>query len=350
MSAWHEAGRSALPPPRPVAQHADEGQVALDVRRSFHAWDAALVGDVHLRQAQLSDLLCGTLRAYPYLHYYQGLHDIVAVILLTMCPTPTWPSDAVRERVQTVVHYVCLMLVRDDMTTDLLPAMAQMKLVLHIVRAADAPYAYALERTFGSSHIVVVLPWLLTLLTHDAPSLAVAQHVVTFVLEHGPASMLYVCAALVLAQKEEALHVVDDMPLLHQHLAQAPRTHMTSGAQPILTAAASLMQTYSLECPVVCAHRVLSRDSVLFTWPRTDVDVAHILSLPTSHLVLDAAPTPREHPRVAVAPRLRPMRRLLRCWRGPPTLWVSSLSLLLGGSVLSLLLAMHVASAPYART
>ncbi|MCH7636073.1 MAG: type VI secretion system-associated FHA domain protein TagH, partial [Proteobacteria bacterium] len=49
------------------------------------------------------------------------------------------PRDAVRERVQTVVHYVCLMLVRDDMTTDLLPAMAQMKLVLHIVRAADAP-------------------------------------------------------------------------------------------------------------------------------------------------------------------------------------------------------------------
>ena len=125
---------------------------------------------------------------------------------------------------------------------------------------------------------------------------------------------------------------------------------MTSGAQPILTAAASLMQTYSLECPVVCAHRVLSRDSVLFTWPRTDVDVAHILSLPTSHLVLDAAPTPREHPRVVVAPRLRPLRRVLRLSRGPPTLWVSSLSLLLGGSVLSLLLAMHVASAPYART
>jgi hypothetical protein len=47
---------------------------------------------------------------------------------------------------------------------------------------------------------------------------------------------------------------------------------------------------------------------------------------------------------------LRPLRRVLRLWRGPPTLWVSSLSLLLGGSVLSLLLAMHVASAPYART
>ena len=310
MSAWHEAGRSALPPPRPVAQHADEGQVALDVRRSFHAWDAALVGDVHLRQAQLSDLLCGTLRAYPYLHYYQGLHDIVAVILLTMCPTPTWPSDAVRERVQTVVHYVCLTLVRDDMTTDLLPAMAQMKIVLHIVRAADAPYAYALERTFGSSHIVVVLPWLLTLLTHDAPSLAVAQHVVTFVLEHGPASMLYVCAALVLAQKEGALHVVDDMPLLHQHLAQAPRTHMTSGAQPILTAAASLMQTYSLECPVVCAHRVLSRDSVLFTWPRTDVDVAHIA--PRARCRTDAARTPTRGRCAALAssaPRAAPLAR-----------------------------------------
>ena len=100
MSAWHEAGRSALPPPRPVAQHADESQVALDVRRSFHAWDAALVGDVRLRQAQLSDLLRGTLRAYPYLHYYQGLHDIVAVILLTKNHTPGWPSEAVSARVE----------------------------------------------------------------------------------------------------------------------------------------------------------------------------------------------------------------------------------------------------------
>lgn len=349
-AAWHQAWQGALPPPRPVAQHADESQVALDVKRSFHAWDAKAVGDRALRQAQLSDLLCGTLRAYPYLHYYQGLHDLVAVLLLMMCPAHDWPSGDVRDRVQAATHYVCLMLVRDCMTTDLLPAMGQMKIVLHIVRAADAPYAYALERAFGSCHVVVVLPWLLTLLTHDVPSLAVAQHVVTFVLEHGPASTLYVCAALLLAQKDGALPYLDDMPLLHQHLAQAPRTHMHSDAQPILAAAASLMHTYPLECPVVRAHRVLSRESVLFTWPRTDVDVAHILSLPTSDLALDPLPTPREETRVGLAPRVRPLRRVLRLRRVPHMLWVSSLSLLLGGSVLSVLFAMHVASATHART
>lgn len=350
MKAWLPAWQGALPPPRPVAQHADESQVALDVRRSFHAWDAEVVGDLALRQAQLSDLLCGTLRAYPYLHYYQGLHDLVAVLLLTMCPAHEWPSDDVRDRVQTTVHYVCLMLMRDCMTTDLLPAMGQMKIVLRIVRAADAPYAYALERVFGSSHIVVVLPWLLTLLTHDVPSLAVAQHVVAFVLEHGPASTLYVCAALLLAQKEEAQRCLDDMPLLHQHLAQAPRTHLNNDAQPILTTTASLMQTYPLECPVIRAHRVLGRESVLFTWPREEVDVAHILSLPTSHWALDALPTPRDEKRVVLTPRMRPLRRVVRLLRVPHLLWVSSLSLLLGGSVLSLLFAMHVASATHART
>lgn len=351
--------------------HPDEAQVELDVRRSFTTWPAGAVGHLDTRRAQLSAVLQETLRTYPYLHYYQGLHDIVAVVLLTLCEGTDhdgpWRTPEAHARVRAVVAHICLSFVRDAMCADLLPALGQLKIVHHIVRAADAPYAYALEHAFAPSHVVVALPWLLTLFTHDAPTLGAAQRMLDFVFTHGPASTLYVCATLLLLQKHAALKCIEsgDAAALHQQLAHAPRTHMASDAAltKTLRHAAHLLHLYPLRCPAVHAHQVLSAESVLFTWPRDDgVDIPRLLAMPSSYLALDPMPTPRDeqhtaffdgaahsaarrHSRLRLlfphAFGMRPVRRILLY---PRALLVSSLSLLLGGSIVSILLAMHVAS------
>ena len=393
---WNAMWQSSLPDavdsknkdhPPPIVPHADESQVALDVKRSFHTWDDSSVGDRAVRQEQLRWIICDTLRAYPYLHYYQGFHDVVSVVVLTMCEAPQqttpaataetsiraskeparspiyhdtqiWPDQHVQKSIQRVVRQVAVYFLRDCMTKDLLPAMGQLKIVQHILRAADAPYAYALERVFSPNHVVVCLSWLLTLFAHDVSTLRTAQRILDFAWSFGPASILYVCASVLLSQKE-SLHprlYAMDVAEVHQHLSDAPRSLAADDVlADTLQKAASLMQQYPLTCPAVHAHHVLSCESVLFTWRAERVNIPMIMQLPTTHIALDVMPSPRDevdshsvvrshlrptwHRIFRELAHLHPMRRVLLY---PKALFVSSLSLLLGGSVVTLLLAIHV--------
>ena len=161
--------RAALP------AHRDEAQVALDVRRSFGTYAETTEEGVRARRrAQLEAVVCGTLRQYPALHYYQGFHDIASIVLLTLSPgTPpsdaAWPTTRERYRVQRAVDSLALHVVRDSMASNMDPVLGQLKIVRNIVRAADLPYALALERVFTPGQNLAALPWVLTLLTHDVP-------------------------------------------------------------------------------------------------------------------------------------------------------------------------------------
>ena len=74
--------------------HKDERQVELDVQRSFVAWD---IDDRPVRRQQLDTLIRSTLRRHPELHYFQGFHDLVAVVLVTLCPSTAapWPLSLI---------------------------------------------------------------------------------------------------------------------------------------------------------------------------------------------------------------------------------------------------------------
>ena len=211
--------------------------MALDVQRSLVHYAGAGAPPEReraMRRRQLSALICGTLRKYPSLHYFQGYHDVVSVVLLTLCPTPPppgdgdqiWTSEQEYNSVQQAVDRLSLHFVRDSMTPDLLPIMSQLKVVRNILRAADPPYAKALEQAFYPNLLIVALPWVLTLFTHDLPRLGDAQLVLGFVLEHGPSSVLYVAAALLLWYKEQVppdeAQSIGEMSHLHRDLSQLP--------------------------------------------------------------------------------------------------------------------------------
>lgn len=359
----------AATPSTPAAAHPDERQVELDVQRSFAApWPALRGAELERRREQLHTLILTTLRRYPFLHYYQGFHDVVAVVLLTLCPhcdDQLWPSDAAYEDVQRAVDQISLQYVRDAMATDLSPAIAHVKLVMHIVRAADAPFGYALDAVFAPQHMIAPLPWLLTLMTHDAPSLPCAQRLLDVVWTHGPASALYLSAALVLDHKADLERVAAasarplsslDMPEAHTLLAGAPASlHAPATLERVVARACDLQAAYPLTCPAVHAPKVVSAHSALLTWPR-EVSASTAREMLASRLALDTAPPPVRTAAAGTEPRARVLQpyallRSLAHMRGTPHLWMyprvlllSTLSLLLGSGVLTAVLAVVLAA------
>lgn len=375
LAAWYtllhvdetldEPGEGAMVPSRArLPPHRDEAQVALDVQRSLGVYkdtaDAAVRGQ---RREQLEAVIVGTLRTYPVLHYYQGFHDIVSVLVLTLCPTlgpGVWPDTATRARVQHAVDQVSLHVVRDSMAANLQPVLGQLKVVRNIVRAADLPFALAIERVFAPSPMWVALPWVITLLTHELHQVQSAQRVLDYVLTHGPPSILYICAALLLAHQptlgrlagEGGIEAMD-MPLLHHTLASLPPLDTDAQLHAVLGEAQRLETAYALTCPAVRAPTIVGEGSVVFTelphWSSHAAALAYA-ALPPSRLALNVDTTPREPEKhlgaLAKQPRAMLLRRLLPFYarqRALPYLLASTLSLFLGSSLLTLWFALQLA-------
>uniref|UniRef100_V5ESR4 Rab-GAP TBC domain-containing protein n=1 Tax=Kalmanozyma brasiliensis (strain GHG001) TaxID=1365824 RepID=V5ESR4_KALBG len=220
---------------------ADIEQVAKDVDRSFigsafqHLFssssnDATPAQDKALRRKQLTHLILTTLSRYPSLHYFQGYHDIVAVILLTLSPdrpspnAQLFPHERQQAQIELVVERISLHLIRDSMTRDLLPIMGQLKMLGNLLRSVDPLFAELVDR--ASPLPFFALPWLLTLLTHDVTDVAVMRRVLEFVLAYGPASAIYLCAAVLLVRKEEIegmdVDELEDPAMLHTILSRLP--------------------------------------------------------------------------------------------------------------------------------
>lgn len=291
-------GRCALPdapaPRDALPAHRDEPQVRLDVKRSFVTYGAA-PHTLEVRRSQLETLIRGTLRRFPALHYYQGYHDLVAVLLLTVCPAvDDW--DAHHAAAQALVDQVTLFFVRDCMCADMMPALGHLRIVRHIVRAADPAYAAALDAALRPNTLLIALPWVLTLFTHSVDSLERAQAILDFVFARGPASTFYVAAAFVLWHREHG-QVSDDGAELHAALARAP-VRAGPDIDAVLAHAAALCDRYPLKSPAVYAHTVMAPASAVFTWDGeyTYAEIERILTLPPSSIVLDALPTPEEKP------------------------------------------------------
>ncbi|KAJ9475661.1 GTPase-activating protein GYP8 [Pseudozyma hubeiensis] len=225
----------------------DMEQVAKDVERSFIGPafrsffpanpDDDAVDDTSatpqqkaLRREQLSHLILTTLSRHPSLCYFQGYHDILTVLLLTLSPdapstTHLFPSLRTQSILELCAERISLFLIRDSMTRDLLPIMGQLKLLSNLVRSADPGFAQLVDR--ASPLPFFALPWLLTLLTHDAEDVAVMQRVIEFVLAYGPVSAVYLCASVVVRGKKGEVEelgeeVAEDPAMLHAVLGRLP--------------------------------------------------------------------------------------------------------------------------------
>ncbi|PWN33160.1 uncharacterized protein FA14DRAFT_56297 [Meira miltonrushii] len=294
-------------------KHKDEDQVALDIRRSFIG-----LGDIPLRivrRKELSAVIVGVLRRHPALNYYQGYHDVVSVLLCVMVPhLESREEDSIQPAnqvtLEAVVDVACrlsLHFLRDAMTENMTPTLGHLKVLRDILRHRSSQegnrnLAKKVEQAAPLPYFA--LPWLLSMFAHEL-DISLAQLVFDYVLARGPASVLYVSAALI---EQFQGHIdASDAAEMHHNLSQLPTLITVATLPSILEKADSLAENapilYSApESKPAISHGVMGRRSVLYTWSSlshakddwqtADQSADAILHGDSKEIVLNALPTP----------------------------------------------------------
>ncbi|KAL1869984.1 hypothetical protein VTK73DRAFT_2878 [Phialemonium thermophilum] len=231
-----------------LPRHRDEDQVQLDVDRAFVYYPQHLTeADLEKQKEELSSLIIEVLRRYPFLCYFQGYHDICQVFLLIL-PGPL--------RVPAVARLSALR-IRDFMLPSLAPAVAQLRLIPDILRAADPD----LWRHLSDTEPFFALSGTLTMYAHDITTLGEIARLFDVLLAREPVFGVYVFARIVMNRRAELFDTPRDEPeMLHSILSKLPQP---LDLDRLVADAAALFDAHPPES--LRAWRTISRASVLKT-------------------------------------------------------------------------------------
>ena len=200
------------------------------------------------RQEELSDLILEVLRRHPYLCYFQGYHDICQVLLLVLPPELRAPAMA----------RLSALRIRDFMFPTLAPAVAQLRLIPDILRAAD-PKLWR--------HVSATEPWFalsgtLTMYAHDITTLGEITRLFDVLLAREPVFSLYMFVAIMRSRRDEVFAKAGpDEPDMIQHtLSKLPNP---LDLEAIIAAACDIFDHHPPES--LAAWRHISPASVLKT-------------------------------------------------------------------------------------
>ncbi|KAG6899322.1 hypothetical protein C0993_011224 [Termitomyces sp. T159_Od127] len=197
-------------------EHCDESQIRLDTDRSFVLYPVdTSINDKEQMQENLNQLLVSVFRRHPKLNYFQGYHDIVSVLYLTL---PEEMQLACAEKIS--LHRV-----RDSMGPTLEPVLGLLRVTKNLLRLADPEYARRLE--CSSQLPFYALSNLLTLFSHDIPTLPLIQHVFDYILCRPPIIIVYLVTATIISRKGvlqqlENKDEDEDLGMAHSILSTLP--------------------------------------------------------------------------------------------------------------------------------
>ncbi|KAI0821850.1 rab-GTPase-TBC domain-containing protein [Trametes gibbosa] len=204
--------------------HADERQIGLDTDRSFVLYPVENASANREKlQAGLNHLIVSVFRRRSRLHYFQGYHDIVSVLFLSLPKELHLPTT----------EKISLHRVRDSMGTTLEPVVGLLRILKRILHLADEKFAATLE---GAAPLpYYALSNLLTLFSHDIPTLALVQHIFDYLLCRPPIAVVYLAAALTLMRREEVQMLEDEGEegMMHSLLTSLPDLY-EEGDDPVL--------------------------------------------------------------------------------------------------------------------
>ncbi|KAK4541682.1 hypothetical protein LTR36_007826 [Oleoguttula mirabilis] len=179
--------------------HRDEHQVELDVNRSFVYYPEDETEERRNdRKHELSGVIIGTLRQHPILHYFQGYHDIVQVLLLVLGANTA----------ALAVPRLSLLRIRDFMLPTMSGTEPHLDLIKAILYTVDPVLASQLSRT----QPFFALSATLTLYAHDIEAYGDIARLYDFLLASEAAMSLYLFAVIVMSRKEELLELEADEP------------------------------------------------------------------------------------------------------------------------------------------
>ncbi|KAF8632342.1 hypothetical protein AX15_001926 [Amanita polypyramis BW_CC] len=199
---------------KPTDVHKDEYQIRLDTDRSFVLYpdDSKTHIPRPKLQSDLNQLIVSIFRNRPKLNYFQGYHDVMTVVYLTL---PSELQFACAEKLS--LHRL-----RDSMLHSLEPVLGLLRVLKNLLRLADPEFAKLLEQ--DSPLPFYALSNLLTLFSHDMPTLPLIQHVFDYLLCRPPIAVVYLAAAMLLARKDYIQSVEDQVEpfMLHPILSSLP--------------------------------------------------------------------------------------------------------------------------------
>lgn len=213
---------SLAPSPAPSpAPHRDERQVSLDTNRAFVHYPVESQQRKDKRKKQLTDLILGVLNRRQQLSYFQGYHDILSTLQLTLHPSvETDPKTF--HLLQECAVKISLHRARDAMGSGLEPLTGQLRILRRLLRIADPELAMLIEEASPLPYWAISP--LMTLYTHDLPTLALAQRVMDWVLARPPDAVIYLVAAFTLERKKDVQRLIDegDDGMMHSLLCSLP--------------------------------------------------------------------------------------------------------------------------------
>ncbi|KAI1330849.1 rab-GTPase-TBC domain-containing protein [Xylariaceae sp. FL0255] len=210
-----------------LPHHRDEEQVKLDVDRSFVYYpNDNSEAQLDAKKSELLDLITEVLREQPYLCYFQGYHDICQVLLLVLPP-------ASRAR---AVSRLSVLRIRDFMLPTLSPAIAHLRLIPDLLRAADPKLCAHLSR----NEPYFALSDTLTMFAHNVQRYSDIARLFDALIASEQVFSIYVFTQIVVRRRDELL-AHDEPDMLHFFLSKLPPD---LDLDAVIADAAQLLKTY----------------------------------------------------------------------------------------------------------
>jgi hypothetical protein len=197
-----------------IDPHCDDSQVRCDVERSLWNYkDVREWDDDHReeRRKALSNIIMAVLSRNSNLHYFQGYHDLISVILLVLEEDHLTFSMA---------EFISLTYFRDCMAPDFEIVSKSMQSVMYIIQSADKElYKFlsdaCIEPFFATS-------WIITWFSHDIKKLDKIARIFDVMLCTHPLMSMYVSAAIVIHFRNEILANECEFSILHNFIVHIP--------------------------------------------------------------------------------------------------------------------------------
>lgn len=191
-----EVARTDFVPLEFLPHHRDEPQVQKDVERSYINYPVGLTdSEQEQLRSRLKRLIVRILREVPDLNYYQGYHDVAAVIAIIF-----GEDERIAYR---VLYHITLGYLRDHMLETIEPTMAQLLLIPQLIEKADRQLFAAI----GNCVPVYALSAIISIYAHDLNRKADLCRVWDAIFAvNSPQMPIYIYCALLIHFKDDILH------------------------------------------------------------------------------------------------------------------------------------------------
>ena len=189
-----------LPPGTKSLDSTTKNQIELDVRRTFGTKFSAQ--DTLTLHSGLIALLDHFFTTFPYLNYYQGFHEIAAVLQLLF--------GCLRARAYLCV--IGVVFLRDYLEDNMSTTLKHCQLVITIVNAADGHLGQHLT-TIQDFNSFFTIPWILTWFSHVLDQERVLRLFDVFITRN-PSFVIHLVAQILVNERQKLLECGDMSDIL----------------------------------------------------------------------------------------------------------------------------------------